>query len=183
MSTSFPTVKKSQRGYDIAQVEEFLGQLRQAYESNAEVPSLTAKDIREAAFAMSKGGYQPDAVDTALDRLEEAFAKRERERIVTTQGQEAWYGKVREDAEAIMARLNRKKGKLFRRSGLLRQGYDRAEVDRFMERILAYFESRGQLTVSDVRGAGFRPKSNGYSEAQVDALIDAVIEVMLAVRK
>jgi len=28
----------------------------------------------------------------------------------------------------------------------------------------------------------FRPKHGGYREAQVDALLDAVVEVMLAVR-
>ncbi|MDQ1530908.1 MAG: hypothetical protein QOE37_1013, partial [Microbacteriaceae bacterium] len=50
------------------------------------------------------------------------------------------------------------------------------------DQVRAYFEEGAQLAVDDVRAVAFRPKRNGYQEAQVDLLIDGLVEVMLAVR-
>jgi DivIVA domain-containing protein len=36
--------------------------------------------------------------------------------------------------------------------------------------------------VEDVRTSVFRPQRGGYLESQVDAVFDAVVDVMLAVR-
>ena len=38
------------------------------------------------------------------------------------------------------------------------------------------------MSVDQVRTAVFRTKKRGYNETQVDLLLDAVIDVMLAVR-
>ena len=38
------------------------------------------------------------------------------------------------------------------------------------------------MSVEDVRTVAFRPKKGGYREAQVDLLLDSVVNVMLAVR-
>ncbi|MCU1637163.1 MAG: transporter permease, partial [Cryobacterium sp.] len=38
------------------------------------------------------------------------------------------------------------------------------------------------VTVDDVRTAVFRPERGGYREEQVDAVLDSVVDVMLAVR-
>ena len=80
MSTTFPRSRKSQPGYNVEQVEDFLEEARRAYTSDRpDVTVVSAATIRTTAFAMQKGGYSPSAVDAALERLEDAFAVRERE--------------------------------------------------------------------------------------------------------
>jgi DivIVA domain-containing protein len=49
------------------------------------------------------------------------------------------------------------------------------------DRIARYLESGESLTVEQVRTVAFRMQRGGYDEVQVDAVLDAVIEVMLAV--
>lgn len=178
-SQSFRRVKRSQRGYSVAEVDRFLDDARLAFQGRG---TMSSSDIRVVSFTIEKGGYDTAAVDAGLDRLEDAFATRERERRLATEGQQAIYADVRTRAREIMGRLKRPAGKRFRTVGLLRQGYDRKQVDYFAGHLLDYFESRERLTVADVRSVAFTPRSNGYSEAQVDAFIDAVVEVMLAVR-
>ena len=46
----------------------------------------------------------------------------------------------------------------------------------------SYFEEGSQVPVERVRSIAFAPKRGGYSEAQVDLLIDGLVETMLAVR-
>jgi DivIVA domain-containing protein len=38
------------------------------------------------------------------------------------------------------------------------------------------------MSIDEVRTIAFRPQKGGYRETQVDLLIDAVVNVMLAVR-
>jgi DivIVA domain-containing protein len=57
------------------------------------------------------------------------------------------------------------------------------EVDRFTDRIRKFFQAGVPLTVEDIRQVAFQPQRGGYSEAQVDALLDATVSVMLAVRQ
>ena len=52
----------------------------------------------------------------------------------------------------------------------------------FAEKLVAYFEHGDAVTVEQVRAAAFRMQRRGYDEAQVDAVLDAVVEVMLAIR-
>ena len=181
VSTTFSRVKKSQRGYDVDEVETFLEEVKQAFQQPG-TGEVDAEAIRTVGFRLSKGGYDVDQVDRALDRLEDEFAKRAKEQLLARGGKEALFAGVRGAAKELLARLKRARGAKFRRAGWLRQGYDRRQVDDFAERLVAYFESREKLTVAEVRSATFRPKSNGYSEAQVDAVLDAVVEIMLAVR-
>jgi DivIVA domain-containing protein len=61
-------------------------------------------------------------------------------------------------------------------------GYNRADVDRFSQRLVRYFEDGFPITVDDVRCAVFRPQRGGYREAQVDVVLDSVVDVILAVR-
>ena len=39
---------------------------------------MDSEGVRTIAFDVVRGGYQPDAVDSALDRLEAAFLQRRR---------------------------------------------------------------------------------------------------------
>ena len=64
---------------------------------------------------------------------------------------------------------------------MLRYGYRIDEVDIVADKIAAFLEAGEPVTVDQVRTVAFRMQRRGYSEAQVDAVLDAVVEVMLAV--
>ena len=134
------------------------------------------------AFTIQKGGYSPVHVDAALERLEDAFASRERERALQQVGDEAWYTEARTMAREILDRLARPEGRRFDRAGSLTDGYDRKQVDAFGERLAQYFEDGRPMSVEEVRTVAFQPRKRGYREAQVDLLLDGVVGVMLAVR-
>lgn len=182
MSTTFPRTGKKTRGYSVSEVETFLSTARSAYDESDASAVLTAEQIRTTAFSMTKNGYSPEHVDAALERLEDAFAARERAEGTALRGSQAWTEKTRADSEVIATRLRREAGRRFARVSFLSQGYNRAEVDRFAGRLVKYFDNDFPLTVDDVRSAVFRPQRGGYREVQVDALLDGVVDVMLAVR-
>jgi DivIVA domain-containing protein len=183
VSSTFPTVPKGQRGYDVSEVEAFLAEARAAYTGGADSSStIDSARIRRTAFAMRKGGYSPAHVDQALERLEDAFASRERDRAVASAGDDGWYGEARGAAEEIVERLSRPLGERFDRVSILTVGYHPKDVDRLARRLQGYFTDGKALSIDDVRGAVFRAKRGGYREAQVDVLLDAVVDVMLAVR-
>ena len=183
MSNTFPHTRSSRKGYNVDQVEDFLEEARRAYTADRGAPGvLDSASIRKMAFSMQRGGYSPTHVDAALERLEDAFAAREREQAFAVQGDAAWYSKARSSAQAILDRLARDRGRRFSRAGILTTGYDVKDVDSFAERLVGYFQHGKPMSVEQVRTVVFRGKKNGYSESQVDLLLDAVIDVMLAVR-
>ncbi len=182
VNVTFPRTNRSEQGYNIGQVEEFFANARRIYdEQHAGTSALTSNDIRVASFTMKKGGYSPQHVDAALERLEDAFAARERELARQTMGDDAWIATARSDAQAIVDRLGRPNDRRFDRVSVLSQGYHRAEVDEFASRILGYFRGEDELRVENVRSVVFRSQRGGYREAQVDVVLDSVISVMLAV--
>lgn len=183
MSTTFPRTRKSRLGYNIDQVEDFLEDARRAYTADSGAPTVvTSAGIRRTAFAMQKGGYSPTHVDAALERLEDAFAARERERAFAQQGDAAWYSTARGTAQEILDRLARPVGHKFKRVSPLTTGYHPADVDAFSSKLIDYFQHGKPMSVEQVRTVVFRSRKGGYHETQVDVLLDAVIEVMLAVR-
>ncbi len=182
MSTTFPKAAKRTRGYSVKEVEAFFATARRAFDADELSPGLTATDIRHTAFALTRKGYSTAHVDASLERLEDAFAMRERERATATHGEEAWFTRARGTAQTIVNRLARPAGKRFHRVSVLSVGYNRADVDRFTGKLSKYFEDGWPVTVDDVRTVVFRPQRGGYQEAQVDLVLDAAIDVMLAVR-
>lgn len=183
MSTTFPRSRKSRLGYNVDQVEDFLEEARRAYTAAADQPNvLDADNIRTMAFAMQKGGYSTAHVDAALERLEDAFASRERDRVVAREGDAAWYARARSSAQTILDRLARDEGHKFSRVGPFTTGYHPGDVDAFAERMVGYFQHGKTLSVDQVRTVVFRTVKRGYKEQQVDLLLDAVIDVMLAVK-
>lgn len=183
MSTTFPRTRNSRRGYDIEQVEDFLEEARRAYAAEPGEPVVIgAEAIRRTAFSLQKGGYSPAHVDAALERLEDAFATRERENARREAGDEAWISEARMRAKEIIDRLGRQERQRFRRASFLSNGYDRKQVDAFADRLAAYFLKGTPMSVDEVRTVAFRPRKGGYLEAQVDQFLDAVVGVMLAVR-
>ncbi len=176
----FPLVGRRDKGYDPAPVDAFLARARAAFEAEGE-GTLHAADIRETAFPLVKNGYQVSAVDAALGRIEDAFAARERERALSRAGARAWVSSSRRLAQEVLDRLSRPPRQRFRRVGWLSYGYRLDEVDAVADRIARYLESGEPLTPEQVRTVAFRMQRGGYDEVQVDAVLDAVVEVMLAV--
>ena len=179
---AFPDAPHRGRGYEKRAVEAFLGHARAAFELGDESTSMTSADIRHVAFPIVKRGYSIAAVDAALGRIEDAFAARERERAFAETGDAAWYATARASAQEILNRLARPAGQRFTRTGIFTNGYDTKAVDAFAERLVGYFQNGKPMSVEQVRAVAFPAKKRGYNEAQVDLLLDSVIDVMLAVR-
>jgi DivIVA domain-containing protein len=185
VSVPFPRTRSSILGYDVNEVDDFLRKARQAYDERDEADEnfvLTSDLVRHTAFTMQKGGYHAPSVDAALERLEDAFALRERDRAYRQKGNEAWYAEARSRAGEILLRLERPAGERFTKAGFLRVGYHQKDVDAFAAGLVEYFRAGADITPADVRTAVFRSRRGGYDEGQVDAVLDAVVDVMLAVR-
>jgi DivIVA domain-containing protein len=183
VSTTFPRVRRARQGYNVDQVEDFLEEARRAYTAERNDPTVvSAESIRRTAFDLEKGGYSTTHVDAALERLEDAFASRERELLSAELGDATWFERARDIAQEVLDRLDRPVGHRFERVGFLSMGYHPKDVDAFGDRLTGYFQDGTAMSVDEVRGAAFRSRRGGYSEAQVDLVLDAVIDVMLAVR-
>lgn len=177
---TFGLTSGRRRGYHCAAVDTFLESARAAFEDDR--GSFGADDVRAASFPLVKQGYIISEVDAALARVEDAFATRARERALRSVGAEAWVARARQDAQEVLDHLSRPRRSRFARTGILTFGYRIDEVDHVGDRIAAFLRDGAALTVEQVRGAAFRMQRGGYREEQVDALLDATVEVMLAVR-
>jgi DivIVA domain-containing protein len=179
--TAFPRVANRAKGYDVHQVDDFFDRARSSYEvSHDGSTPLTSAQIREVSFRLVRGGYSSRHVDDALERLETALAEHERNLAITQYGEHSWLIGARETADEIALRLGRKPRHLFARCSIFDQGYRVRDVDRFAAAILDYVGAGKPMTVSHVRSVTFRAQRGGYREDQVDALLDALVELMLA---
>jgi len=182
VTETFPRARRSSPGYDMAQVDAFLSEARRAYESPSPETDLSSAEIRHTAFRLKKGGYSTSHVDAAMERLEDVFATRERERAVAAVGREAWQERARETAQVLLNRFSRPARQRFTRVGPLTVGYHMGDVDRLVSRLALFFQDGPEVTADQVRTAVFRRQRGGYREAQVDLALDAAIDAILAVR-
>ncbi|MFI8594929.1 DivIVA domain-containing protein [Microbacterium sp. NPDC078428] len=185
--SGFPDAPGRTRGYDKRAVDEFLERARVAFEVDPSTEGVSGADldaaaVRTASFPLVRGGYAIGPVDAALSRVEDAFAARERDSAVSEHGAREWVERARGEAQVLLDRLSRPATRKFARTGLLGFGYRVDEVDLVAGRLVAYFERGAPVSVEQVRSVAFRMQRRGYREEQVDAVLDAVIEVMLAVR-
>ncbi|QIM16773.1 DivIVA domain-containing protein [Leucobacter insecticola] len=182
--TAFPLSPKRQLGYQQDQVDAFLDRARSTYEGGTEAGIVTtSEDVRRMAFAVKRGGYSPRYVDAAMDRLEEVFFERERRARVRAEGEEKWWNETRALLSDVRGRLQRPRGKRFRRRGVFATGYRRSQVDAFLDRVAQMFEKRElNLPPAEVRDVVFHSQWRGYDEEQVDALLDGVVELILSTR-
>ena len=182
MASTFPRVRRA-NGYDIDEVEDFLEDARRAYTGDrGSAQIVTATTIRQMGFTMRKNGYSPSHVDSALERLEDAFAARERERGVSEAGDQGWYQRARDDAQELLDRCTRARGRRFKRVGILSGGYSVRDVDNFADQVTRYLQQGAPLTADEVRSAVFGSQRGGYQETQVDVVLDAVIDLLQAVK-
>ncbi|GAA4054766.1 hypothetical protein AVP42_03011 [Agromyces sp. NDB4Y10] len=184
VDATFPRARKNQLGYKTSEVEEFLQRARRAYDGRPlpDDAPLDSERIRLTAFGMQKGGYSTAHVDAAMERLEDAFAFQERQIASRLHGDEAWLSEARTTAQVVANRLARPEGQRFDRVSRLALGYNVREVDRFADRLTRYFRDGWPIAIDDVRGVVFSAQRGGYRESQVDLVLDAVVDVMLAVR-
>lgn len=193
-NTPFKRVGRGEYGYNTRQVDEFVLRARNRYgtgDSSAPADGprhsgartggeLTSRDVRSVAFDAAKGGYDPQAVDAALDRFEDSFAQQERRQAAAKGGNEPLLAAARAKA-LITGRLHRPAGERFRRPSRRRvPSYNVADVDALCERLLTHFDDGTPLSVDVPRTAVFREAkgAEGYEEAQVDAFLDRVVEVL-----
>lgn len=184
METNFPTMSGWKNGYDPAQVDSFFKRARESFERETPQPGdLDARAVRTVGFDLVRKGYHVGVVDAALDRLEDAFAKRARDRLVAASGQESWVQELTRAAGSLRGRLVREPGTRFNHPDAGIIGYDIAEVDDLCDRINAYFTQGHAMSVDEVRRVLFRTKkgTKAYDEDQVDAFLDRVVEVMASV--
>lgn len=183
VSSAFPRASRSELGYRPEEVDAFLERARVSFEERDESTSrVTSSEIRRTAFRVQRRGYSARFVDAAMDRLEEVFFERERRTRMRELGEEAWWSETRQLLSEIRGRLTRPRGRRFHTRGLFASGYRRSEVDAFLDRVGSMLAGRGALSCADVRSVVFHSEWRGYDEDQVDALLDAVVEVILATR-
>lgn len=185
--TTFPRVSRTAKGYDVDEVDDFFDVAREAYERGGPGPSgrrLSAAEVRRVAFALKRGGYEVHEVDGALDRLEDAVASRERERLIADGGDEALVNELTRRASTLQGRLNRPAGQRFSRGEKrLEMTYDVNDVDALCEKLAHYFSDGDEMSADEVRRAVFRTRwgGGGYREPEVDAFLDRAVEIMVAV--
>ena len=177
MNSQLPKVKGRRYGYDQQQVDSFISMARQQYE-NPVSHLLTAERIRETEFDLVRGGYQVSAVDSALDRIEDALADREIQRKIESRGVESVTDLLGRLREIVQTRAERPKRKRFELVTWPSRGYSKREVDKLCNLILEHIINEEQLTMAEVRRIVFSARRGGYAENQVDAFIDRVVQIL-----
>ncbi|WP_285726546.1 DivIVA domain-containing protein [Psychromicrobium xiongbiense] len=179
----FARVDRKTFGYNVKQVDQFLAQAHAVYAEGGTDQSMESRSVREVTFDAVHGGYDPQAVDAALDRLEDAFAERERQALIASEGEDAWLAQVGRLSAVLRARLHRPDGERFRRPRRAVRSYSVADVDALCAQLLDYFERDQPMSVDQVRRAVFGPAKgkNGYEEQQVDGFLDRVVELMTSI--
>ena len=184
----FPRSGRLRSGYAVDQVERFLHDVEHAVTT----PGLrlpAPAEIRRAGFDMVRNGYEPHAVDAALDRLEQRALEEEQEAARsrgsdggptgdaggTAGGEERLWAEV----AAVRAELERPAGSRFPRAGRFERGYATSDVDQLCERLAGVLSGGPGPGVRGVRSAVFRAQRGGYAELPVDDLLDRVVEILL----
>ena len=182
---SFERVARNEYGYNAKQVDQFLQRARVSLETpEAAAHPIKSADVRSVSFDPVKGGYSAVAVDAALDRLEDAFARRERDELIAERGEDVWLRQIGQLSGTLRGRLHRPDGERFRRPAKKKaRSYNTRDVDNLCRDLIGYLEQDKPLSVDNVRRAVFRPAAgeDGYEETQVDAFLDRVVELMAAI--
>ncbi len=183
MTRTFPRTRFYRRGYAPQWVDAFFVEAKAAYEGLPPGTGFDATDVQQATFPLQRGGYAPQAVDGALNRLQAAFIQREQQQYVAQHGEEQWHQLVADRATTLYPRLLRPEGEKFSHpEGRRGVGYDAEQVDDLLLRLTRYFDNGVPLQPADVRGAYFKSARGqaAYREDQVDAYLARAVEILLA---
>lgn len=177
-TSPFTVVPKKEYGYHTGQVDEFIRAARNAYESSSD---LTADNVQNKTFDLVRAGYRTDQVDQVLERLEDALRRADRDSFIATEGQQAWNERLFERVDELNARLSRPHGRKFRPAADQTQGYMVDDVEACVAKVTDHLQDIEHISIASVRNATFRaqPGPEGYDEAQVDAFLLAVVELLV----
>lgn len=197
----FATVARRRRGYHKGQVDAFVDAVRTTFLAGPEGSALSSRTVRDAVFDVVRGGYEPEEVDAALDRFEDAFAQWERAGAADLPTRE----ELTHARGLIRGRLGRADGHRFRAPSGRRPGYRAADVDALCRDLRDWLDETGTgqrsfstslspsssgtaepddefediATIRDARFTADRG-ADAYDAAQVDLFLDRVIEVLRA---
>lgn len=177
MTAHFLLAAANEWGYDPKSVDPVIDLARNQF-ANPASHVLDAATLRTSQFKLVKGGYQIASVDAALDRLDDAFAQQEANRLLARNGHEGARQKMQDLRETLKARIARGKRRSFKRQAWWLKGYSMPQVDALLKSIDATLDGQSNLSVSVLRQFTFTPKWAGYSEAQVDAFIDRTVQYL-----
>ncbi|MBT1017683.1 DivIVA domain-containing protein [Canibacter sp. lx-72] len=174
-----PLVTGRELGYDVQQVNEFLARARETYEgADRSANRLTSQDLRKTSFDLVKRGYATRFVDAALDRIEDVLYERERAELLSdVDARRMSNAAIVHLVQDVKFRAGLRKRRKFRRRGIFASGYNCVEVDSLVEQAVQALGQR--VTVAQLRESVFHRQWRGYDEAQVDAFIDALVELYL----
>jgi DivIVA domain-containing protein len=183
MRTAFNKVKRG-KGYSVSEVDAFFDTARSAYEKHDR--TFDSVQIQNASFALERGGYETDAVDSALDRLTVAMEAQRKEDILIIKDEAAWNEYRLESTASLTDRIERPAGKRFKVGAEKEPAYSIKEVDALLDKIgvflkvqtdggksLSRKELRDGLQAEDITKAVFASAKgeNGYEEKSVDAFL------------
>lgn len=190
-----PLADKNKWGYDIDQVDEFLDRAHQLYD--APQPQLNQEDIQNVLFTLVRGGYDIEAVDRALLRLEQAAVDKQTSYEISSEGRVAWRTKTVQLAQTLMPRANADNGYRFADGHGKEPSYDRKQVDSFVVNAVtricdelgieypqavssSNFDSDEDFTPRYVSTILFtqRKGDRGYDEGQVDMYVNRISQVV-----
>lgn len=175
-------------GYDVAQVDDFLRRAADVLSGEQPVPGedrLTSAAVRDQVFDPEPGGYVPETVDALLDRVEDNLAAAERAELTRAEGRTGVHERAEHIADLVMGRMRRPAGERFRHpEGKHTLGYLARDVDRLCEELVEYFRISEHPHPGLLRSAAFREatRTKAYDEAQVDAFMDRVHELIQLIR-
>lgn len=175
MSTQFPKTQGKTLGYNPAQVDQLVNLARQQF-ANPTSHSVSAKSLRLAQFELVPGGYVIEAVDSALDRLDDAFAVQDVKRLVAQLGEHGAKERLASVRALLSGRIGRGSGKRFAKTGIWKKGYAPKQVDELVELVGEQLAGKKSVPVGILRETTFKPVWGGYVENQVDAFIDKSVE-------
>ena len=194
-TTTIARVGKRKKGYDVHQVDAFLEQAHALYEADG--IQLHRSDIQDASFDIVKGGYAIPQVDAALERLEQAVTDKQTQYDIAQLGRVAWKAQIEAQFQELDRHAQRAEGQRFAPAQPKTPSYDRKQVDRLIDRVLAKAEaelerisagSSGRqgpeadptLTSPYVEDVSFtqRKGKHGYDERQVDYYLNACVNLL-----
>jgi len=177
VTAHFPNAASNEWGYDPKSVDPVIDLARNQF-ANPGSHVLDASQLRTSQFGLVKGGYVIAAVDSALDRLDDAFAEQETNRLLAKLGHDGAKAQLSELKSTLFGRATRGSRKAFRRQPLWLKGYSIRQVDRLLKAVKSELEGKGESSLASVRNATFVAKWAGYNEAQVDAFLDRTVQYL-----
>ena len=180
MST-FPLVGKKKLGYAPAEVDAFIALARDQY-SRPESRVINWKTLVATSFQLVKDGYDPVAVDKAIEKLEDTFAERDVKAPTFQFPVVSKTEQISKIRALLASRVARPKGKKFDRAGVVGLGYSPKSVDALVALVGEFLEDQELLELDDLRGLKFKVVRGGYVESQVDTYIDRLVEFIQTLR-